>query len=673
MKKVFYLIVFLALNASLMAQPSKGIESMERAFEQFLNSKEVLAKSTGWSHAMQEYYFKYTVPDDGQPIRQADIERLAAIFDENVPNSQAAYSYNNDNDGVPFYKIVYSREDNYFSKITGNYLLSGNCNFRIINFVADQKLSSYGMIWSEITFKDRNGSPFRTIDGQLFKFYDGVWKMKTESFLSNYTSEWHRHETTSVSKDANVRYEMLLNQVKSLGKLYVDSKQNGDEKTCDATAYFLRNVFYENRGMLTTEQFSKISDEIDATVMASEKEMKEGSERISIIMASMNSMLNPLEIPLSGKVSRLVSVDDQEMFVKPYNYRRLQMRFDYGVGERPMVKVSLTGKALKSASVTISMAFSNRQPYKVSVDDDGKFSFKGVFLEGQMLEIEDQQGNKLVVIADGKAMDIDLPNKTVKGSQQNERFAECQRRLSALEPEMHKYAVQVKDRNGFNYWTVVNTDGFNRLVDDAHNLQMKMMKENKDNLIPAWFLVKNFYAMTYDELTPFMHHGKPYAEHVLMQPVWQYYEGMPKRAVGNKFVDSEAVDTAGVKHSLREYIGQGKYTILCFWNMSSRNDMKTLKELYNTYDNSKLNIVCVTLDKDRDGWANYVRKRDLRMVHLQPIGIENCWYEWECTILKDYGVNTVLPETIIFDTDGNIMAHGLCGDALRALIGRLGI
>ena len=653
MKKVLSIIIAAFASCTVLtAQPSHGIAAMDSALAQFLRSTEVLTKTTTWSPSMNEYFFKYTVPDDGQPIQQADIERLVTAFEENATGSVATYTYNT-NAGQPLFSgILYKRKDNFFDNIYGNYPFTGKENFRIVNFMVNKQLTSYGLLWQERQFNDRHGQPFRTIDGQLFKFFDGIWEMTGSTLYTGHVQP--EKPTIPINQDA------LQKQVKSLCKLYAEHKKAGDEQSCDAAVYFLQKLCADYEGRLNEQQFTDINEDVKATFLAGEKST---SERSRIVKQAIKALASHAETPLKGTVEYTYKMACDRQFIKPDEQFTLWVRYEIGDSAQPRVQMSLTGSsAEKALQVSIHRMYPSRQPYVVEVKD-GRFEYNGWLEKDQLVEISDQQGNKMVIIADDVPTEIDLQRKTLRGSRQNERFAEYQRRLDALRPEMNKYATAWD-----NDWTVIDTEGYNRLVDEARHLQMEMAAENKDNMIPVWYLVNNYFAMSLDELAPFMQHSLPYANHVVLQPVWQHYEGLKKRPVGGRFIDGEAVDTAGVAHRLSEYIGQGKYTVLCFWDMTSRKDMKTLKKLSQTCSN--LTIVCVTLDENRQSWAKYVRKRDFHFINLQPADIGEK-SRWAYSICQDYGIATTLPETILFSPDGRIVARGLFGESLEAAIRQL--
>lgn len=172
--------------------------------------------------------------------------------------------------------------------------------------------------------------------------------------------------------------------------------------------------------------------------------------------------------------------------------RMLYLNYDYGEKVSPQVNVSLKGRgAVNSTALKIKRMSPSLMPYSVEMND-GQFSLSTSFVKDQFLMISDEKGHEMVVIADSIPMEVDLIDGTLRGSRQNERFAECQRRLKALKDECHLYATEDA--------TVVDTAGYHRLMTDVLQLQVQFMKENPDNLIPAWYLSQTFFNMSHEDL-----------------------------------------------------------------------------------------------------------------------------------------------------------------------------
>ena len=641
----------MAFCAPIAAQPLPGIEAMDRAVKTFLGSDGIKSKSTRWSNGMEEYHFKYTAADEGHPLRQPALEQMAAAFAGNAGHASEAYFHDRTTGLPPFGSVTFSRGDNYFSGIMGSYVFGDSTNFRIVSFPTATRPTTFGMLWHETTFADRHGNPRRTIDGQLFKFYDGLWQM--EDFGSR-GSRGYRRGVIALSKDDRVRYETLRGQMRYLANLYTDNHRRHDERSNDATAYFLQKLCSGYEGTLTEPMYQELKQDAEPFLQLTDSSL---TERRRIIDGSLQTLHRQVkDHSFSGHVT--VTETGSGTFGDPDDDQRvLRKEYDFGMEPRPQVRLRLKGCCAPAATaITITRKHPKQMTYQIDAAD-GHFDYSALFDRDQLLELSDGEGHSMTIFADSVATEIDLTGCRLKGSPQNERMAACQHRLRDLQREEHCY---VTDFNG--YGTVVDGEGFRRLEADGRRLIIQMAAAEKNSLVPAWLLAENYYTMSLDELRPLMQRSLPYAGHAAMQPVWRYYEGLQRRPVGGRLVDAHLTDTAKVSRRLSEFIGRGQYTVLCFWNMSSRRDLKTLKALKKAYEGRRLNIVCVTLDPLTDSWKKYVRKRDLRFIHLQA-HTDSKRDGWQADVVKEYGITT-LPETIVYDPQGRIIARGLCGQRL---------
>lgn len=74
-----------------------------------------------------------------------------------------------------------------------------------------------------------------------------------------------------------------------------------------------------------------------------------------------------------------------------------------------------------------------------------------------------------------------------------------------------------------------------------------------------------------------------------------------------------------------------------------------------------LNIIGVSLDKDKAKWKEAIAKDKLTWIHVSNLKF------WDEPIAKQYGVESI-PATFILDASGKIVAKDLRGNALRAKI-----
>lgn len=664
MKRLYITALTLTVLLTAQAQTQTGIDAMQQAFKAFLASPGVMTKDTHWSRMHEQWNFKYVCQGDTMAVPAA-LQVLTDAFYQNVRYATAFYYHSPQDGPTPFTLKTFSRKDDFRGTVTGVERLTDNDYSYTLNFTdMSSGLTSYNLVWHEVAFRDRDGQPFRTIDGSIYRHYGGIWRM--EKFRQD--DPWQlkaEQMNRPVAADDQSRYESLLAQVNYLADSYREQQKKGNEKGCDAVVYMLKKVCDGFDGQLMQQQF----DEIDrAAAVFRSKEAK--TERTRIANKAVSRLWRKVVVDrLRGKV-RFGGVV-KGTFVHPDQMREIDECYDYGYRKRPQVKVMLTVRTSpKCRMVTIRQQHPINKPYAVT-GDSGRFTFSQPFLPDQLLEVSDGEGHRMVIFTDSVATDIDLTDMTLHGSPLNERFADCQRRLRALEPEIHKYATV--EEVGSN--TIMDEAGFRRLADDAHQLQMDIIRENQDNLIPVWYLAENYTTMSHQELYPWMQPGLPYADHVALQPARAYYEGLGQRLPGKLFADAACIDTAGVSHRLSEYIGHGDYVVLYFWssfNHITRNGTKVMKQLHKQYASKNLRAIGLAIDTNKDGWRQYIRSRKLTFDHLSTPEGDSHADMWNQELLKAYGIHS-LPETIIFGPDGRIVSTGLTGDELLQKIASLPI
>jgi hypothetical protein len=660
-RRIYTTVLLIAIVLTVQAQTQRGIDALEQAVRTFLASADVKSKDTHWSHSQEQWCFKYVGAGDTMAM-PASLSALHKAFTQNVCYATASYFHSPADGPMPFSILRFVRNDSFFSHITGIARIKDNHHFYLINFQDANGLNSYHLSWCTTTFRDRNGRPFTTIDGYISHYFGGIWRM--DKFEQN--DPWQMNTqrmNRPISHDDLSKYETLTAQLRYLADTYQTQKAKGNEKGCDATVYMLKKVCDGFDGQLTHQQFS------DLVKLTSIMRDDKSSEQRSRIARQANSALWKKVVTgkLVGNIRSWASNDG--LFMLPNQRRVMDERYDYGFEKQKEVKVTLTGHTdRRSQLVSVQLKHPKMKPYAVAVDS-GRFAFSMSMAEHQLIEVTDDQGHSIVLFTDSVPVEIDLTLMTLSGSQLNNRFADCQRRLRALLPERHLYMHLMDDLDD----TVVDEAGYQQLVADAHQLQMDIIRENQDNLIPVWYLAENYTTMSHQELYPWMQPGLPYADHVALQPARAYYEGLGQRLPGKLFADAACIDTAGVSHRLSEYIGHGDYVVLYFWssfNHITRNGTKVMKQLHKQYASKNLRAIGLAIDTNKDGWRQYIRSRKLTFDHLSTPEGDSHADMWNQELLKAYGIHS-LPETIIFGPDGRIVSTGLTGDELLQKIASL--
>ncbi|MBQ9357637.1 MAG: TlpA family protein disulfide reductase [Prevotella sp.] len=648
-KRLNLLSVAFAVCTAIAAQAVNGTTMMDRAIATFIQSGQLLTKDTHWSHAHEQWHFKLTVEGDTL-VEPHALTLLKAAFATSAEHSPFAYLCDKGKGPSQPCELHFQRQDNFYGGIYGRCHIGNDQNIRIVSVEDNGKTVFYGLKWDVVPVIDRNGKQWRTLEGVVFAFKEGIWKV--ELHQQDMQGQFSMHP---LADDNQLKYGTLMAQLHRLNEL-TGSNRN---MQADLYIYTMSKLFADFSGQLTEQQYNDVVRQI---YPFSERELTAEQRRL-FDRAVANLHQHTRSMP-TGSI-RQSGLTTGGPFISPEQERLMELHYDLEQLAPSSVNVTISVKA--SGEVTVVPYFPYSQPL-VFMINSGPILLGEAFLRDQLLVISDRQGNRLVIIADSIPTEVNLNDMTVRGSTQNERFAEAQRRLKALEPELRKYACRDADGD----YTVIDTAGYRQLSGDVHQLQMQLMDENTDNMIPAWFLASGFTTMSYDDLARHLRHDRPYANHVALQPVWQYYEGLAQRLPGRMFTDAECVDTAGVAHRLNEYIGRGDYVVLQFWeerNWTAHSGCKYMKRIAKAHRGQNLRVVGISLDADKNQWKRYVKKRDLCYEHLAVPDISDD-NRWESEPVKAYGIMT-LPETIIFAPDGHIINTGLAGESLEEYVNTL--
>jgi len=126
--------------------------------------------------------------------------------------------------------------------------------------------------------------------------------------------------------------------------------------------------------------------------------------------------------------------------------------------------------------------------------------------------------------------------------------------------------------------------------------------------------------------------------------------------------DFSAPNPEGKVVSLKESLG--KVTIVDFWASwcgPCRKENPNVVAIYKELHSKGLNIVGVSLDKEKSKWTEAIAKDGLTWTHVSNLKF------WEEPIAQQYKVESI-PATFILDASGKVVAQDLRGPELRAKI-----
>ncbi|MBR6129327.1 MAG: redoxin domain-containing protein [Bacteroidaceae bacterium] len=293
--------------------------------------------------------------------------------------------------------------------------------------------------------------------------------------------------------------------------------------------------------------------------------------------------------------------------------------------------------------------------YKEYPVENGKFRIVARQPLHKFLQIEDGENGYMQIIVDSMPARIVVDfrtNKVIEGSPLNKRFNHYRLAMDSIEREMEQHEED-EDRTIY--------DSLEQKWRDA---VWQSIVENFDNVIPVYGLSLNGQAvmLASEKLTECMNEEYAFAHHPDMEKVWKYYWGMQKRLPGQDYHELELPDTTGTAHRLSEYVGQGNYVLLDFWASwcgPCMGSMPMMKEIHNSYASKGLKIIGISFDSERDKWLSAIKRLELPWLQLSDLK------GWESAGSDIYGVRAI-PEIVLIDPKGKIIATSLCEEELKA-------
>ena len=326
-------------------------------------------------------------------------------------------------------------------------------------------------------------------------------------------------------------------------------------------------------------------------------------------------------------------------------------------------------------SVASFRYFPHGQSVKFPIKN-GHFTVTGRLPRNTFFHIGDYEGNDLRFIVDDVPTEINLVTGEVKGSELQQRFIRCQMREREIYKEVIPWwksfskeeqariqKMRIGDQQMLTAKDSANVNKYKSHMAKLETANLKNIRENLGNIIPAWYLYTGMGSLTDDQMNEFMREDAPYAHHPAMERPWKkYYSIKKQRAItGKTFIDFEAEAPDGTKHHLSEYAGHGQYVLIDFWASWCGPCVASfpfMKQVYADYKDHRLQIVGVSCDKDRNAWLKALDKHQLPWTALlSPAGKGDA--------LGLYGVSGI-PNVILIAPDGKIIATDIEGKELKA-------
>lgn len=307
------------------------------------------------------------------------------------------------------------------------------------------------------------------------------------------------------------------------------------------------------------------------------------------------------------------------------------------------------------------------------VSQDGTFQFEGSVEEPTFYRVALDQQNGLMLVLDKGVIKLEADAKDingtakVEGSEDTKIFIE----LNQVVNETRQKQADLEQR--FNK---AMQEGKTEEAEAVRQEYAVMQRQVKDfiakhpNSVVAAFGTASLIDPTNDfafadSMATLFNQNLPNSKYTAL--LNERLEPFKSTAIGQLAPNISLPTPEGGSKSLSDL--RGKYVLIDFWASwcgPCRKENPNVVRMYNAYKDkgAGFEIFGVSLDQSRDKWLQAIEKDQLTWPHVSDLK------GWESQAAQLYNI-TAIPQTVLVDPEGKIIAKGLRGEELEQKLASL--
>jgi peroxiredoxin len=194
-----------------------------------------------------------------------------------------------------------------------------------------------------------------------------------------------------------------------------------------------------------------------------------------------------------------------------------------------------------------------------------------------------------------------------------------------------------------------------------------LIQAHPDSPVPAFLLMREFsWQLSYEQLKEARSHFDAKMNGtVFLNQVDSLIDKLSHLQPGQVAPDFALADSLGNEVKLSDF--RGHYTLVDFWASwcpDCRKENPNVVEAYTRFHDKGLEILGVSLDRERDPWLNAIAKDGLTWTHVTDL------QSWKSPVAELYAIRWI-PTSYLLDPDGRVISVGLEGEELQAKLAEL--